>query len=83
MQLYPDDPRLGQKGEQGQITRWPAADITGRPYERTNATRRNVGRFQFVVIPAGGFGEPIEIAPPVKPMRVPKGKAIDDDESTD
>lgn len=83
MQLYPDDPRLGQKADTGQIVHWPSTDVLGRPYERTSATRRNVGKFQFVVIPAGGFNEAIEVIQPVRPVRVPKGKAVDDEPSSD
>lgn len=82
MELYPDSPKLGQKSDDGAIARWPESDVLGRPYTRSEATLRGVTAFLFVVIPPGGFNEPIEIIQPVAPKapRYKKVEAATDDE---
>ena len=78
MELYPEDARLGQKSDDGAIIRWPTTDMLGRPYSRTEVTLRGVTAFLFVVIPSGGFNEPIEVIQPVAP-KAPRGKKVEAD----
>jgi hypothetical protein len=86
MKLYSDDPRVGHKKDDGSIASWPATDLKGRPYNRAEATLQGVGRFQFVVLPSGGFTEAIEIVTP-EPVRAPKmppkAKEVTEDDTTD
>lgn len=42
---------LGMIDSEGAIAAWPEVDLNGQPYERANATRAQLDKAHFVVVP--------------------------------